>query len=486
MHRLLVTISMTIASRIRPAASSARLSEPAGRWLLVVTSLGSGLVLLEATVVNVALPALGTDLGASMVGLQWIVNAFTLTLSAFILTGGGIGDRFGRRRVYLLGVAWFGAASLLCGAAPTESWLIAGRALQGIGGALIVPGSLALIQSVFHPDDRNRAIGWWAGMSGVAGAAGPFVGGVLIDTAGWRWVFLINVPLAAAIAALLIVHVPEQRERAEASRFDIWGALLAATALGAIAYAMTQSSQRIGTVVGVTGLVVLIAFLVVEHRSRTPMLPLRLFRSRLFSTANVASFFAYGGLAGMFFLLPIQLQITAGYSAAAAGLALIPMTVLTLTLSPFGGGLASRLGYRMPLLAGSLVSAVALLWATRIGAGASYLLDVLPVVVLTGIGIPLFTPPITAAVLSSVPAGRAGAASAVNNGVARVAGLFAVAALPVLVGLPQDVAGDTAALDRGFDQGMLICAGLFLVGGVTTWIGFRSSPRPNRWPEESP
>ena len=449
-----------------------RLSEPAGRWVLAVTAAGSGLVLLEATVVNVALPALGAELDASMSGLQWTVNAFTLTLSAFILLGGSLGDRFGRRRVYVAGVVWFGIASLLCGAAPDLGWLIAARACQGIGGALIVPGSLALIQGVFHPDDRPRAVGWWAGVSGVAGAAGPILGGGLVDAAGWRWVFLINVPLAVALVVLLLVHVPERRDDERPGRFDIAGALLAAVALGGMTYALTQASGGGRAVAaGLAGLVVFAAFLVIERRSSAPMLPLGLFTSRQFSMANLVSFLAYGALAGMFFLVPLQLQVTAGYSAWAAGLALLPLTALTLVLSPYGGELTGRLGPRLPLAVGSLLCAVALLLASRIGVEVSYMSQVLPVVVLTGIGVPLITPPITAAVLAAVPDRRAGIASAVNNGVARTAGLVVVAALPLLAGLPQDATENPTALNDGFGTSMLICASVFLASGLVSWTG---------------
>jgi EmrB/QacA subfamily drug resistance transporter len=458
-----------------------RLSEPAGRRVLLVTALGSGLVLLEGTVVNVALPALGSDLDAGMQGLQWTVNAFTLALAALTLLGGGLGDRFGRRRVYLVGIVWFGVASLLCGAAQSIGWLIAARALQGIGGALIVPGSLALIQGSFHPDDRNRAVGWWAGISGVAGAAGPIVGGGLIDAAGWRWVFYVNIPLAAVLVLLLIAHVPESRDTELPRRFDIGGALLAAAALGGLTYALTRTSDGVWAMAaGLAGIVAFAAFLLVEHRSATPMLPLRLFSSRQFSTANLASFFVYGGLAGAFFLMPIQLQVTAGYSAWEAGLTLLPLTILTLVLSPYGGELTTRFGARKPLAAGALSCTVALLLATRIGAEATYLAHVLPVVVLIGIGIPLITPPITTAMLSAVPEGRAGIASAVGNGVARAAGLVVVAALPTLAGLPQDTATNPAALDRGFGTSMVICGGLFLTGGLISWIGLRAPAVPTR------
>ena len=449
-----------------------RLSDASGRWLVVVTAAGSGLVLLEGTVVSVALPAIGSELDASMSGLQWTVNAFTLTLSALLLLGGDLGDRFGRRRVYLVGLAGFGVASLLCGLAPGLEWLVAARALQGIGGALIVPGSLALIQDAFHPEDRSRAIGWWAGMSGVAGAAGPMLGGVVVDAAGWRWVFLVNLPLAGILAVALVAHVRESRVSEPRRPFDFAGAFLAVVALAMMAYALTQAAADAWTIaVGLAGLVAFAAFLLVERRSQAPMLPLGLFRSRQFVTANLASFLAYRAMAGMFFLLPIQLQLTTGYGASAAGLALLPLTVLTLLLSPYGGELTTRHGASKPLGAGSLICMAALLLATRIGPDASYAVDVLPVVVLTGIGVPLVTPPVTAAVLGAVPDQRAGIASAVNNGVARVAGLAVVAALPMLAGLPQHSAQNPTALEQGFGTAMLVCAALFLAGGLTAWIG---------------
>jgi EmrB/QacA subfamily drug resistance transporter len=459
-----------------------RLSEAAGRWVLLITAVGSGLVLLEATVVNVALPALGSGLDASMSDLQWTVNAFTLTLSSLILLGGGLGDRYGRRRIYLVGLVWFGVASLLCGVAPGVGWLIAARALQGIGGALIVPGSLALIQGSFHPDDRSRAVGWWAGMSGVAGAAGPLLGGALVDSAGWRWVFLINVPVAACLAVVLVSRVPESRDTERAGGFDVTGALLAVAALAGLTYALSQTSSGARALAaGLAGLIILAAFLLVERRTATPMLPLQLFGSRAFSVANLASFVAYGALAGAFFLLPIQLQVTTGYSAWAAGLALLPLPILTLALSPYGGELTTRRGPRVPLIFGSVICAMALLIATRIGSDASYLTEVLPVIALTGVGVPLITPPITATVLSAVPDRRAGIASAVNNGVARAGGLVAVAALPLLAGLPEDAAQNASALDRGYGTGMLICSALFLSGGILAWFGL---PRPATAPAQ--
>jgi EmrB/QacA subfamily drug resistance transporter len=442
---------------------------------MVATALGAGLVLLETTVVNVALPAIGSDLDASLTGLQWSVNAFTLTLSGFILLGGALGDRFGRRRIYLVGMAWFAIASLLCGLADDVGWLIAARALQGIGGALLVPGSLALIQESFHPDDRARAVGAWSGLSGVAGAAGPLLGGWLVDVANWRWAFFVNIPVAVVVSVLLVRHVPESRDAGPPRRFDLVGGLLAALGLGGVTYALTEASSGGWPVLAsaLVGAAALAAFLRVERRGRAPMLPLGLFASRDFSAANLASFFFYGAVAGLFFLLPIQLQLTVGYSPLGAGLALLPATVLVLLLSARAGALTARTGARLLLSTGSLVCVAALLLALRVTPGAWYLTDVLPTVALIGIGISLITPAISTTVLGAVPGERAGIASAVNNGVARTAGLVAVAALPVIAGLPQDVTEDPTALNRGFVISMLVCAGLFLAGGVTAWCGVR-------------
>lgn len=448
---------------------------------MVATALGAGLVLLETTVVNVALPAIGRNLGASLTGLQWSVNAFTLTLSGFILLGGALGDRFGRRLIYLVGLAWFAVASLLCGVAENIELLIAARALQGIGGALLVPGSLALIQQSFHPDDRARAVGAWSGLSGVAGAAGPLLGGWLVDVASWRWAFFVNVPIAMVVAALLIRHVPESRDADPPRRFDLAGGLLAAGALGGLAYALTEASGAGWPVTAsaLVALVALAAFLQVERRRRTPMLPLELFASRQFTAANLASFCLYGAVAGLFFLLPIQLQVTVGYSPLGAGLALLPATALVLLLSARAGGLTARTGARLPLAVGSLICAVALLLALRVTTGASYLADVLPTVALIGIGISMITPAISTTVLASVPDQRVGIASAVNNGIARTAGLVAVAALPALAGLPQDATQDPTELNHGFNTTMLFCAGLFVAGGLVAWFGIRRWTPPS-------
>ncbi|NEA27221.1 MFS transporter, partial [Actinomadura bangladeshensis] len=345
-----------------------------GRWILLATVLGSGVALLDSTVVNVALPALGRDLGADMSGLQWTINAYTLTLAGFILLGGSLGDRFGRRRVFLIGVVWFAAASVLCGLALNIEMLIVSRALQGVGGALLTPGSLAIIQSSFAPDDRPRAVGAWSGLGGVASAIGPFAGGWLVEAAGWRWVFLLNVPLAALVVLVSLRHVPESADPDARGRFDVLGAALAALALAGTTYALTEAPGGnaappvIGTA-AVLGLAAAAAFVLVERMrgkgrhlpgmgrggagaAPQPMLPLGVFASRQFSAVNVVTFLMYGGMGVLFFLFVLNLQVVVGFSPVAAGAALLPVTVLMLLLSARAGALAQRIGPRLPMTAG--------------------------------------------------------------------------------------------------------------------------------------
>ncbi|MBO2458077.1 MFS transporter [Actinomadura violacea] len=456
------------------ASDGLRLSQPAGRWVVVATALGAGLVLLETTVLNVALPPMARDLGTGMAGMQWTVNAFALALTGLILFGGALGDRYGRRRIYLAGLALFATGSLLGGFAPDIGRLIAARAVQGVGGALLVPGSLALIQAAFHSDDRARAVGAWSGMSGVAGAAGPLLGGVVVDAAGWRWVFWINIPIAAVVASLVARHVPDAGGgTAERGRLDVAGAVLAAIGFGGLTYGLTDApgGGPIAAAAAAVGLLGMAAFVLVERRAAAPMLPLELFAVREFSAANLASFCLYGAVAGMFFLLPMQLQITAGYSPLATGLALLPITAVVLVLSPRTGTLVARAGPRTLLTAGSVTCAAAALLAVRIGADASYPAEVLPVVLGAGLGISAITAPISVTVLSAVAGDRAGIASGVNNGVARAAGLLVVAVLPPLANLPQDATHNPEALDRGFDVGMVACAGLYFLGAVVAWWG---------------
>lgn len=456
-----------------------RLSEPAGRWVLAAVVIGSGITFLDSTVVNVALPAIGRDLDTSLAGLQWTVNAYTLTLAALILLGGSLGDRYGRRRLFVLGVVWFAVASLVCGFAPDIGVLVVARAFQGIGGALLTPGSLAIIQASFAPDDRARAIGVWSGLGGIAGALGPLLGGWLVDSVSWRWVFFINVPLSVVAVLVAARHVPETRDETAAGRFDWLGALLGAAGLAGVTYALIAAAEQgasgvvvaVSVVVGVTAFA---AFVLLERRSAHPMLPPSLFASRQFTAANLVTFAVYAALGGVFFFLVLELQIEAGFSALGAGSALLPITVIMLLLSERAGRLAVRIGPRVPMTAGPALSACGLLLLARIGSDASYPVDVLPGVCLFGFGLATTVAPLTATVLGAADDRHAGVASGVNNAVARAAGLLAVAALPLVVGLSDTGYRDPAAFGDAFRSSLLICAGLLAAGSVLAWLTIRS------------
>jgi EmrB/QacA subfamily drug resistance transporter len=449
-----------------------RLGQPRARWVLAAAVLGSSMAFLDATVVNVALPTIGTDLHTSLYGLQWTVTAYTLTLAGLILLGGALGDRFGRRRVFLIGVIWFALASALCGLAPDIAVLIGARALQGIGGALLTPGSLAIIQSTFAADDRPRAIGAWSGLGGVAGAVGPFLGGWIVGSIGWRWIFLLNLPLATAVVAVAARHVPESRDPTAHGRFDIAGSVLTALALAGITDALIEAptAPPSGVLVpAVAGVAAGTAFVLLErHRSRhpgrvPPMLPLDIFRNREFTVINVITFILYGAMGAVFFLLVLTLQVVAGFSPLEAGVSLLPSTVLLLLLSARAGGLAQRVGPRWLMTGGLLITAAGLLLLTRIGPDTSYLADVLPAVTLFGLGLSMTVAPLTATVLASADDRHAGIASGVNNATARAAGLLAVAGLPAIVGLTGSALHSPAALNRGFHEAMVICAGLVVL-----------------------
>ncbi len=454
-----------------------RLSSAAGRWALLATVLGTAMAFLDATVVNIALPAVGRDLHASLEGLQWIVNGYTLALAGLILLGGALGDRYGRRRIFLLGVAWFAAASLICALSPTTGVLIGARVLQGIGGALLTPGALALIQASFDPADRARAVGAWSGLGGVAAAAGPFLGGWLIEGPGWRWVFLINVPFAALVIAVTLRHVPESRDESASGRFDIAGALLGAAALAGVTYGLITATRPTGTVTaavaGVLGIALGVAFVIVERDRAHPMLPLSVFSSRQFTAINIVTLVVYAAIGGVFFLLSLQLQTSAGFSPVAAGAALLPVTLLMLLLSARSGALAQRIGPRWPIVAGSAIAAAGVLLMARIGPGSSYVVDVLPPAGLLGLGLSLVVAPLTATVLASADRRRAGIASGVNNAVARAAGLLAVAGLPLLVGLSGEDYREPTVFTHGFRMAMVICAGLMLAGTVLSLLTVR-------------
>jgi EmrB/QacA subfamily drug resistance transporter len=449
-----------------------RLGTPAGRGALLATVLGTGMVMLDSTIVNVALPHIGNDLKTDLAGLQWTLNGYTLTLAALILLGGSLGDRFGRRRVFLVGVCWFAVASALCGLAVNIEMLVASRALQGVGGALLTPGSLALIQASFRAEDRPKAIGAWSGLSGVATAIGPLVGGWLIEVANWRFAFWLNLPLAAFVVVWTVRHVPESRDEGAAHGFDAGGAVLGAVGLAGLTYALVAAPDQgaSGLVVGaaVVGALALVGFVLLERRLAAPMMPPGLWKSATFSAVNAVTFFVYGALGGVIFFVVVQLQVVGGFSAIAAGLSMLPFTVLMLALSAPAGALAQRIGPRWQLTVGPLLAAAGTLLMLRIGPHASYLLDVLPAVVVMGLGMTALVAPLTSTVLSSVESRHAGAASGVNNAVARTGGLLAVAALPLVAGLSGKAYNQPTAFDHGFRIAVLASAALFIVAALVS------------------
>jgi EmrB/QacA subfamily drug resistance transporter len=445
-----------------------------GRWVLAIAVLGSGIAFLDATVVNVALPAIGRDLHASTSELQWVLNGYLLTLASLILLGGSLGERHGRRAIFTLGVVWFTLASALCAAAPSATVLIAARMLQGVGGALLTPGSLAMIEGSFRRADRPPAIGAWSGLTGVGAALGPLLGGWLVGAVSWRAVFLINLPLGAFVALAAPRRVPETRDPLAGGRLDALGAALAAAGLAGSTYALIEapSGASTGAVVAaaVAGVLAFAAFVVRERRTASPMLPLSLFANRQFSAANLVTVVVYAALGGVFFLLVAFLQISMGYSPVAAGAASLPVTALMLALSARAGALAQAIGPRLPLTLGPLGIAAGLLLMTRISPGDSYVGSVLPAVVVFGLGLTLVVAPITATVLAAADARHAGIASGINNAVSRVAGLLAVAVLPLVGGLTGDAFYDPASMTHGFHAAMAAAAALAALGGLIAWL----------------
>jgi EmrB/QacA subfamily drug resistance transporter len=457
------------------SAGQVEYSSTAGRGVVLAAVLGSGMALLDGTVVNVALKTIGKNLDASLAQLQWITNGYLLMLASLILLGGSLGDRLGRRRVFLIGVTWFAVASVICGIAPNPGLLIAARVLQGIGGALLTPGSLSIIQSSLVPADRAKAIGAWSGLGSIAAAIGPFVGGGLVQYASWRWIFLINAPLAAVTVLVTLKYVPESRAR-EAGRFDLLGAGLAAVSLAGVTYWLIEWGTGLAIPALIVGVAAGVAFLVAERREDHPMLPLGLFGSRDFSAANTMTLLVYAALGAVLFFFVIDLQTVLGYGALEAGIATLPITVLMLFLAARGGELSSRIGPRIPMTVGPLVMAVGVAWLSRVGDGSSYWLSILPPLVVFGAGLALMVAPLTATVLAAAPDERAGIASGVNNAVARAGSLFAVAALPVAVGLSGDEYANAGAFGNAYGPALLICAGLLAAGGVVSW--FTITPRP--------
>lgn len=464
----------------RPGDDELTYASARGKWVLAATVLGSGLAQLDGTVVNVALPRIGEDLGGGLTSLQWTLNAYTLTLSGLLLLGGSLGDRMGRRRIFIVGVLWFTAASVGCALAPGTEVLIGMRALQGAGAALLTPGSLAILQASFRREDRSTAVGAWSGLGGVATAFGPILGGVLVGVApwGWRLVFLINLPIAVVVILLSRKYIPESRDEMAAGRLDISGAVLASVGLGALVYGLTEGPgsgwSSVDIAVTAAGVLLLIAFVVLEGRKPNPLLPLGLFKSGQFTAANLVTFTLYAALAGALFLLPVQLQLVAGFTPVQAGAATLPITVMMLLLSARMGRLSARIGPRLPMTVGPIIAGLAMAWLTKVGPDATYVGDVLAPMVLFGLGLSFTVAPLTATVLAAAPDHQAGIASAINNDVARVAGLIAVAVLPSLAGITPDAYANPELLSAGFQRAVLIAGVLCFAGGVLALLTIRT------------
>ena len=468
---------MGAASRGRGRAltrvAEVRLDSPEGRWVLAATVLGSAVAMLTGTVVNVALPALGDALSATTEQLQWVLNGYLLALSSLILIGGSLGDRYGHRRMFVIGTVWFACASILCALAPDAAWLIAFRVLQGVGAALLMPESLAIIEAVYHPDDRGRAVGAWSALGGIAAAVGPLLGGWLIDVTGWRSVFLLVVPLAAAVVWVGWTRIPTTSRRPD-EPLDLAGSVTAFAALGLLTWGLVRGAAAgvgnpvVALALG-AGTVAMCAFVWTQARSTHPMMPLDMFRDRRFAAGNLVTFVVYSAIGGSFFLLVVHLQVGLGYSALQAGASLLPVTVLMLALSARAGQYAQEHGARVPLTAGPLIAAVGLALMARIQPDAPYWATTLPAVTVFGVGLATTVAPVTTTVLSAAPPGREGTASGINNAVSRFAQLMAVAVFPAVAGIAGGEIGDRGALLAGFPRTAWAMAAVAALGGALAW-----------------
>jgi len=450
--------------------------------VIAATVLGSAMTMIDATVVGIALPTIGREFHTTLAALQWVVTGYTLTLGALMLVGGSLGDQFGRRRIFLIGVVWFTVASAACAAAPGAVALILLRVLQGAGAALLTPGSLAIIQSSFDKRDRGRAIGTWTGLGGVASAAGPLLGGYLISAASWRFIFLINLPIGAFVLFISARHVPESKDPDADHPIDVVGAVLGVAALAGTTFALIEGPAngwgRPATICALlVGVAASIAFVVVERRTAYPVLPLQLFRARQFTVTNIVTFLIYAALSGALFLLPIELQVVGHYSPLQSGLALMPLTVIMLVLSSRSGRLASRIGPRLQMSVGPIITGAGLALLARASSDTNYVTGVLPAIVVFAVGLATTVAPLTSTALSSAPERNADMASAVNNVVARVGGLIAVAVLPALAGIGSDAYANPAQLSDGFKTAALISGFACAVGGLIAAVGIRNPRR---------